>query len=151
VDAELYGFDMDWAWRLGDHWSLSGLLNYVRGKRDDIDDNLYRIAPPNATIRLDYATATWNAGVESIVYARQDNVSATNGEQETSGYGVVNASASWQATPRLQLAAGVDNLFDRKYRDHLAGYNRAANDDIARGERLPGYGINAFARMIYEF
>jgi iron complex outermembrane receptor protein len=151
VDAELYGFDMDWALRLGNHWSLSGLVNYVRGKRDDIDDNLYRIAPPNATVRLDYTTATWGAGVESVLYARQDNVSETNGEQETSGYGVINVSASWQATDRLQLAAGVDNLFDRKFRDHLAGYNRAANDDIARGERLPGYGINAFARLVYEF
>ena len=151
VDAELYGFDMDWAWRLGDHWSVSGLVNYVRGKRDDINDNLYRIAPPNATLRLDYATASWTAGVESVMYARQDNVSKTNGEQETSSYGVINASASWQTTPRLQLAAGVDNLFDRKYRDHLGGYNRAANDDIAKGQRLPGYGINAFARVVYEF
>jgi hypothetical protein len=36
-------------------------------------------------------------------------------------------------------------------RDHLGGYNRAANPDIVRGERLPGYGINAFARVLYEF
>jgi iron complex outermembrane receptor protein len=85
------------------------------------------------------------------MYAKQDNVSDTNREQETSGYGVVNMSASWQATPSLQLAAGVDNLFDRKYRDHLGGYNRAANEDIDRGERLPGYGVNAFARVVYEF
>lgn len=53
--------------------------------------------------------------------------------------------------PALQLAAGVDNLLDREYRDHLGGYNRAANPDIALRERLPGYGINAFARLVYEF
>jgi iron complex outermembrane receptor protein len=151
VDAELYGFDLDWAWRVGEHWSMSGLVNYVRGKRDDTSDDLYRIAPPNATVRLDYSTASWSAGIESVMYAKQDNVSDTNREQETSGYGVVNMSASWQATPSLQLAAGVDNLFDRKYRDHLGGYNRAANEDIDRGERLPGYGVNAFARVVYEF
>ena len=151
VDAELYGFDMDWAWQMGDHWSMSGLLNYVRGKRDDINDNLYRIAPPNATFRLNYATAQWSAGIENVVYAKQDNVSATNTEQKSSGYGVVNASGSWQMTAQLQLAAGVDNLFDRKFRDHLGGYNRATNDDIAKGERLPGYGVNAFARVVYEF
>ena len=51
----------------------------------------------------------------------------------------------------LRWSLGVDNLFDREYRDHLNGYNRAANPDISRGERLPGYGINAFARAIYEF
>ena len=151
VDAELYGVDLDWSWRMGERWSASGLVNYVRGKRDDINDNLYRIAPPNATLRLDYAAPRWQAGIESVLYARQDNVSTTNGEQQSSGYGIVNLSAGWQATARLQLAAGVDNIFDRKYRDHLGGYNRARNDDIAVGERLPGYGENAFARIVYEF
>ena len=151
VDAELYGFDMDWTWQLGEHWTASGLLNYVRGKRDDINDNLYRIAPPNATFGLSYAAANWSAGVENVVYAKQDDVSDTNSERKTSGYGIVNLNASWQATAKLQLAAGVDNLFDKRYRDHLGGYNRAANPDIARGERLPGYGINAFARVVYEF
>lgn len=75
----------------------------------------------------------------------------TNNEQQSSGYAIFNLSAGWQATARLQLAAGVDNIFDRKYRDHLGGYNRARNDDIAVGERLPGYGVNAFARIVYEF
>ena len=51
----------------------------------------------------------------------------------------------------LQLAAGVDNVFDREYRAHRNGYNRSANTDISKGERLPGYGVNAFARLIYEF
>lgn len=151
VDAELYGFDMDWAWQLDQRWRLSGMLNYVRGKRDDIDDNLYRIAPPNATLRVDYTRGDWKAGVETVAYRRQDDVSDTNGEEKTAGYGLVNISASWQATGALQLAAGVNNVFDRKYRDHLGGYNRAANPDIAPGERLPGYGINTFARVVYEF
>ena len=104
VDAELYGLDLDWAWQMGDHWSMSGLFNYVRGKRDDINDNLYRIAPPNATFRLNYATAEWSAGIENVVYAKQDNVSATNAEQKSSGYGVVNLSGSWQMT--CAIAAG---------------------------------------------
>lgn len=151
VDAELYGFDMDWAWQLHEQWRLSGIINYVRGKRDDIDDNLYRIAPPNTTLRLDYGRDNWAAGVETVLYQRQNKVSQTNGEARTSGYGLVNLSATWQATGQLQLAAGVDNLFDRKYRNHLNGYNRVANPDIAVGERLPGYGVNAFARLKYDF
>jgi iron complex outermembrane receptor protein len=78
-------------------------------------------------------------------------VSETNNEQETSSYGLVNVSATWQATAGLQLAAGVDNLFDKRYEDHLGGYNRAANPDIAAGARMPGYGTNIFARVMYEF
>jgi iron complex outermembrane receptor protein len=151
VDAYLYGFDMDWTWRLAAQWSLSGVINYVRGEREDIGDNLYRIAPPNASIRLSYAASRWQAGVENVLYAAQENVSETNRERETAGYGIVNISGSWQVTSRLQLGAGVDNLFDRAYASHLGGYNRAANPDIERGERIPGYGTNLFARIIYQF
>ncbi|MEM9255758.1 MAG: TonB-dependent receptor [Pseudomonadota bacterium] len=152
VDAELYGFDMDWSWQLTERWNLSGLVNYVRGKRDDGgNDDLYRIAPPNASLRLGYATARWSAAVENILYAEQDDVSQINDEQTSSGYGIVNVQATWQATNQLQLAAGVDNLFDKEYESHLGGYNRAGNPDIARGARLPGYGANAFARILYTF
>jgi iron complex outermembrane receptor protein len=151
VDAKLYGFDMDWAWRLDQHWSLSGVVNYVRGKRRDIDDELYRIAPTNATFRLNYAASNWSATLENALYSAQNQVSDTNREQETAGYGIVNINGTWQVTPQLQLAAGVDNLFDKEYFDHLGGYNRAANPNIDRGSRLPGYGTNLFARVLYTF
>ena len=152
VDARLYGFDMDWTWYVTQQWSLSGLVNYVRGERDDSsDDNLYRIAPLNATFRLKYTADTWTAAVESVIYDKQDKVSETNNEQETSSYELINLSASWQATTNLQLATGINNLLDNDYEDHLGGYNRAANPDITTGNRLPGYGINFFARVKYEF
>ncbi|MEM8661278.1 MAG: TonB-dependent receptor, partial [Pseudomonadota bacterium] len=151
VDAEIYGFDMDWSYQINRNWALSGIVNYVRGERDDINDNLYRIAPPNATFRLSYAQPDWSASIESVLYDEQNDVSETNSEQTTSGYGIVNISGTWQATDALQLAAGVDNLFDNEYENHLNGYNRVNNPDIARGDRLPGYGINAFARVMYSF
>jgi iron complex outermembrane recepter protein len=151
VDAKLYGFDMDWSWTLSEHWTASGIVNYVRGKRKDIGDELYRIAPANTSLRLEYAESNWSAGVEGIFYSAQNQVSETNREQETSGYGLMNISGMWQATPRLQLAAGVDNVLDKEFRDHLAGYNRAMNPDIGMRERLPGAGINLFARVSYTF
>lgn len=152
VDAELYGFDMDWAWYLSQQWSASGLINYVRGERDDSSgDNLYRIAAPNATVRLTYTAPAWTATVEAVGYAKQDNVSAVNDEQESSSYGLINFNATWNATKDLQLAAGVSNVLDKRYEDHLGGYNRAINPDIAIGARLPGYGTNIFARVMYTF
>ena len=151
VDAKLYGFDMDWAWQVSTHWTLSGIVNYVRGKRDDIKDDLYRIAPANTSVRLDYTANNWSVGVENVLYSAQNQVSETNREEETAGYGLLNLSAAWQATPQLQLAAGVDNLLDKEYRDHLAGYNRARNPDIAMRERLYGTGTNIFARVSYTF
>jgi iron complex outermembrane receptor protein len=151
VEARLYGFDMDWSLRLGERLSLGGLVNYVRGERRDIDDDLYRIAPLNATLRLDYADGPWSATLETVAYAAQDNVSATNREQTSPGYGTVNLRGVWQATHSLQLALGVDNLFDREYAPHLGGYNRVRNPDIAMLQRLPAPGINLFGRVLYTF
>jgi iron complex outermembrane receptor protein len=151
VQAELYGFDMDWALRLSERVELSGLVNYVRGKRRDIDDDLYRIAPLNMTLRLGYNGGDWNAMIETIAYAAQDQVSETNRELTSPGYATVNLRGSWQVSSAVQLSVGVDNVFDRRYAPHLGGYNRVANPDVGVGERLPAMGVNAFGRLLYVF
>jgi iron complex outermembrane receptor protein len=151
VDAELYGFDVDWHWQFAANWSVSGIVNYVRGRRRDISDYLYRIAPPNTTVRLSYQRADWELTAEGTVYAAQDWTSNTNLEARSPGYGVLNLRGIWQATSRLQVAAGVDNLLDREYQPHLNGINRAANPDVSIGERLPAPGINLFGRLTYAF
>lgn len=151
VDATFYGLDVEWSYAFSERWSVNGLINYVRGERDDIDDNLYRIAPPNLRVGLNYLLKNWTLTVESVLVDEQNKVSETNAEQETAGYGLLNLNASWQISQALRLGAGIDNALDKQYRDHLAGYNRAANDDIAIGQRLRGYGRNAFVRVDYEW
>ncbi len=152
VDAAIYGADLDWTLSLTGSWSLSGLVNYTRGeRRDGKDDNLYRIAPFNTTLRLHYTTGDMSVTLENEYWAEQDDVSAAQREKQSDDYALVNLHASWSGIAGVTMSAGVNNLFDRDYRNHLAGYNRAANDDLARGERLPGEGINLFARLVYAF
>ena len=152
VDAVLWGFDMDWNLRLNDAFALSGIVNYVRGERDDTNDNLYRIAPFNTTVGLDYSAGAWGASLQAVYYAEQDDVSETNGELETDSYELLNLSAWWTVSQALRLSAGVDNLLDETYEDHLAGRNRVrGNPDIAPGERMPGLGLNGFVRIDYRF
>jgi iron complex outermembrane receptor protein len=154
VDAELYGFDMDWRFHIDNNWSLSGLVNYVRGKRVDNGnkDNLYRIAPLNGSLALNYTGAQWGISVEGVVYDAQDKVSIYNSEQASSGYGLLNLRGQWQLNSGTRLGFGIDNALDRDYSEHLAGTNRVSgNADIAKGEHLPGYGRNAYARVDFEF
>ena len=152
VDAVLWGFDMDWRYTVNQAWSLSGLVNYVRGERDDINDNLYRIAPLNGSLALDYIGNHWGAKLETRLFADQNDVSATNNEQETDAYAVLNVAGYWQATDSVRVALGIDNALDENYADHLAGVNRVmGNPDVARGERIPGYGRNIFARVDFNF
>jgi iron complex outermembrane receptor protein len=152
VDAKFWGFDMDWRANLDANWSLRGLLNYVRGERDDIDDDLYRIAPLNTTLALEYTSDHWGASVEGVYYDEQDKVSSTNGELPSDDYALLNVNAWWRPLADLRLIAGIDNLLDEEYEDHLSGTNRVmGNTDLPRGARIPGYGINGFLRVDYSF
>jgi iron complex outermembrane receptor protein len=48
----------------------------------------------------------------------------------------------------MKINAGINNLFDRSYQDHLAGYNRNnTSADIAVGERLYGLGRSAYVNL----
>ncbi|WP_417622118.1 TonB-dependent receptor domain-containing protein [Parasphingorhabdus sp.] len=147
VDAEIYGADLDFGWKISGPLNLDGTASYVRAKRHDIDDNLYRIAPPNARVALSWQEDVWHVGAELQAFAPQDNVSVTNDEQPSNGYLLAGLFGHVQLTPGLMLDASVENLFDKNYTEHLAGYNRVSGSDVPLDARLPGAGRSAFVRI----
>ncbi len=152
TEAEFYGADIDWRLMLNERWSLNGVVNYVRAKRKDVSDNVYRVAPPNLFVALNYTHPRWQATLEGFVYRKQDDVSQTNNERTSSGYGIVNVKGAVNLSEGLQLNFGIENIADRNYADHLSGVNRVVgNPDLARGDSLPGYGRNFFTRLDYRW
>jgi len=151
VDAKLYGIDANWYAALSAEWQLDGTVSYVRGERRDIDDNLYRIAPLTARTTLSYVQPEWRLGVEAVTVAEQDRVSATNNEQATGGYALFNLSGNYNVTQNVLVSAGINNLFDRDYADHLGGINRVAGVDIAQGDRLLGLGRSAYINVSMDW
>lgn len=150
VEAEIYGLDVNWRYSLSSQLQLSGVASYIKGKRRDIDDNLYRIAPPNASVRLQYMGENWQGEIAVTGYAEQDDVSATNEETATPGYGVMDVSVSYHF-PKATLQIGVNNLLDKNYAHHLSGLNRALGSDVAIGEKVLAEGRNLFATIQYNF
>jgi iron complex outermembrane receptor protein len=152
TDAEIYGLDANWQYAINDQWSADGTMSYVRGKRKDKTDNLYRIAPTNARFSLhfnpDQAT-TYT--LESIFYARQKYVASYAGESTTDGYEIVNLSANWTLNEQLKISSGVTNLFDRYYANHLNSVNRVADSDIAEKQVIPGMGRTLYLTTKIEF
>jgi iron complex outermembrane recepter protein len=140
TDARIFGADLAWGYYLTEALTIDGVVTWVRGERTDVDDRLYRIAPPNARVGLTYDADGWSAGIESVLYASQRKVSAYNGERPTPGYGILNANAQWRLRPGLLLHARASNLLDKRYQDHLDGINRVAAVDVPVGERLYGLG-----------
>ena len=151
VDAEFFGVDADFGWQLSGAWRIDGVASLVRGDRRDIDEPLYRMAPARLLIDLTYEQADWSVSLESQFVAEQDRVSATNSEQATDGYAVFGANLDWYARDNVLVTLGIENLSDETYERHLSGYNRVAGGDVAVGDRLPGQGRGAYARVSAAF
>ena len=151
VDAKLYGADVNWYYNINDNFQLSGIASYVKGERRDIDDNLYRIAPLNGQISFSYHDGNIITNLTLVAAAAQDDVSATNTEQATSGHGLVNIDVEYFVTSGVTLRGGVDNLFDREYQNHLGGYNRVKEVGTPVMPRLPSEGLSAWIEATYSF
>ncbi len=151
TEATFYGFDIEARFDLSDRFTLRSIANVVRGERDDINDNLYRVSPDNILLALDYRGDNWLVSLESISYADQDRIAVTNLEQTTDGYSLLNLSGLIDFGMGAELRVGVENLLDEEYFDHLAAYNRAFNPDIATRARMPGLGRNVYGRLMWYF
>jgi len=151
VDAKLYGMDVNFYYNINDSFQLSGIASYVKGERRDISDNLYRIAPLNGQVTMSYHNDSLITNLSLVAVTAQDDVSLTNGEKTTSGYGLVNIDVEYFVNSDLTLRGGIDNLFDREYQNHLGGYNRVKNVETPVMERLPSEGLSAWLEATYSF
>jgi len=151
TDAEFYGIDATWGYVFSPEWHIDGIVTYVRGKRRDTNDDLYRITPLRATTAVSYMTESWSATLEGVVVAEQEKVSATNGEMRTGGHGLLNMHGEWRVNHNATIVAGIDNLLDNRYTDHMTGVNRAMGSDTPVGFKLPGAGMNAFVRVGFAY
>jgi len=142
-DAELYGVDGDWRWQPVPSFALGGTLSYVHGENKDTHDHLYRLAPLNGLVHADLRSGGWTHRVEVQAAARQDRVARYNDEQESDAWAILNLRTEWQ-NARWRVRAGVENLFNDNYHDHLAGINRVNDGDVAVGEPIPGAGRFAY-------
>jgi len=147
VDAKLYGVDLGYQFEISAAWLLRGNLGFVRGKRKDVSDNLYRIAPLSSFIELTWHRDTYFISLESIAASRQNKVSAYNNEKPTAGWGIANLRGEISLGSVFDLGLGVENIFDKAYQDHLGGYNRVIGSDVPLRERLYSKGRNYYISL----
>ncbi len=61
----------------------------------------------------------WAVEFSARIVDNQDRVASSLFEQETPGFTTYDLRGYWQATDSLLLIAGVENLTDKQYREHL--------------------------------
>jgi iron complex outermembrane receptor protein len=121
VDATIYGLDISGSYFFADELYLDFGLAYQRGKKDEAlsgqtDRDLAEIPPLKANLALNYEYGLDNsARLEVVAADRWDSFDSDNGEQEISGYGVVNFKLTHHLTRQFEVTAGIDNLLDKTY------------------------------------
>lgn len=121
IDATIYGGSLSGSWFVTDAMYFDYGAAWQRGEKDkaldgQTDKDLAEITPLKANVALNYDYAAGStARIEWIGADKWSNYDADNGEQEISGYQVVNLKLQHAVTSHFEVTAGVDNLFDKTY------------------------------------
>jgi iron complex outermembrane receptor protein len=109
------------------------VVNFI-GTLGSPQEPLPGIAPMETRLGIrfheDSKAPKWSTEFEARIVNSQDRFAESLGEERTGGFVIYNIRAYWQARKGVLLTAGVENLLDRFYREHLdlrtgapVGYN----------------------------
>ena len=144
-EARIYGFDLSSDYNFYKDYVFYSAFSYTKG--DDITNkgNLPEIPPLNGTLGLKFNVFDYgNMDISSTLFAEQGDVAP--GELKTPGYAIFNfvfSSVPIDFTSvKIRVFAGVDNLLNKSYRNHLS---------TTRGNLTIEPGRNIFAKLTVEF
>ena len=125
VDADIRGGEAGIGWRPADGWKLDGSVAYAWGKQRQTGRALPQMPPLEARISASYEGRAWSVGALVRGVDGQSRTSIGEGNVvgrdlgASAGFGVFSANAAYRIRPNVRLSAGIDNLFDRAYSEHL--------------------------------
>ena len=133
VDAEIRGGELGVEYRPAAHWKLGGTLAYARGEQRGTGAALPQMPPLETRLSLGWDDRRWSFGALLRAVAGQDRVAIAQGNVvgqdlgPSAGFATVAVNGGYRFSEMLQLTAGIDNVFDRSYSEHL---NLAGNADF---------------------
>ncbi|MAD47557.1 MAG: TonB-dependent copper receptor [Oceanospirillaceae bacterium] len=140
IDATTYGAEADARWDFASQWNATGTLAWVHGENEDDNRALGQIPPVEMRLGLNYQTSRWSAGALWRLVGDQNRVAVGTGNVvgqdigKNAGFTVFSLHAGYQASDTLLVTAGVDNLFDVTYAEHISrsGANIAGYEQTER-------------------
>lgn len=135
VDARSWGLEADGRYALTERWSLSGTLAAIHGENDTDETPLAQMPPLELRLGSQYQSESWSVGALWRWVAEQDRVDPGKGNiagqdiGPSEGFQVFSFNGQWKPGDALTLSAGVDNLLNKTYAEHIS---RA-------GTQIPGF------------
>jgi hemoglobin/transferrin/lactoferrin receptor protein len=144
-EARIYGFDFSADYNFWRDYIFYTTASYVKGDDISADGNLPEIPPFNGRFGFKLSFLEYlQADVSSTIFAEQDDVA--EGEITTPGYAVfnflLNTTPVKLSSISFRIYSGIENIFDKGYRNHLS---------TTRGSITTEPGRNIFLKLAVDF
>ena len=156
IDARIAGAEAGLEWQPRTDLRLGSSLAYAWGEQRADDRPLAQMPPLEARLSADWQGQRFNAGALLRVVGAQNRVNPGLGNVTSrdigpsAGFAMFSLNAGYRINDHLQLSAGIDNLFDRAYSEHL---NLAGSADFgypADPVRINEPGRNAWLKLSFQ-
>lgn len=159
IDATIAGAEMGASYRFTSNWKGDASLAYAWGKNRSDDRAMPQIPPLEGRLGLTYERDNWSTSGLWRVVASQGRVAENQGTvvgkdfDESAGFGVLAVSGAYRLNKNFKLSAGVDNLLDKAYSEHLnlAGSAGFADYGLEPTSRVNEPGRTYWARVDMSF
>ena len=140
VNAMIMGGELGVAQKLSDEWKADASLAYSWGENRTDGSALPQMPPLESRFGLSWEKGDWTTTGLIRVVSRQDRVAINDGNvvgkdfSKSAGFTIFSVNTAYLVNENVKLSAGVDNLFDKSYSEHL---NLAGNSGFGYSSNSP--------------
>ncbi|WP_353242182.1 TonB-dependent copper receptor [Providencia sp.] len=140
VNAMIMGGELGVAQKLSDEWKADASLAYAWGENRTDGKALPQMPPLESRFGLSWEKGDWTTTGLVRVVSRQSRVAINDGNvvgkdfSKSAGFTIFSLNTAYKVNENVKLSAGVDNLFDKTYSEHL---NLAGNSGFGYSSNVP--------------
>lgn len=133
VNATIMGGEAGIAYKWSDSWKTDASLAYSWGENTSNHQPLPQTPPLEVRLGLTWEQGDWSSAGLLRLVSSQNRVAINEGNvvgkdfNSSPGFAVFSANAAYKVNKYVKISAGVDNLFDKTYSEHL---NLAGNSSF---------------------
>ncbi|HGN1706277.1 TPA: TonB-dependent copper receptor [Providencia rettgeri] len=140
VNALIMGGELGVAQKLSDEWKADASLAYSWGENRTDGTALPQMPPLESRLGLSWEKGDWTTTGLVRIVSRQNRVAINDGNvvgkdfSKSAGFTIFSLNTAYTVNEKMKLSAGVDNLFDKTYSEHL---NLAGNSGFGYSSNVP--------------
>ncbi len=126
INASTWGGEFGLSYSLMDNWNIEGSLSYTRGDNETDSLPLAQQPPLETRISLNYNDKTWSFGALHRWVDEQNRFAINQGNVvgqdlgASESFSIFSINGGWYSGDKVRLTAGIDNLFDKTYAEHIS-------------------------------